>query len=87
MDLPEGSMPIKVLPKKGMHRRLTDYRLTPKQTQIAKAALSQKTAKELSQEVGLSVRTVKYHLQNIYAKLGVRSRTEFVMFMYDLLES
>lgn len=49
--------------------------LTPRETQVL-AALTQGLAdKEISQRCGISVRTVQNHLQNIYSKLGVTSRT------------
>ena len=40
--------------------------------------------KEISQELFLSVGTVKWHTSNIYGKLGVRSRTEAVLLARQL---
>lgn len=40
--------------------------------------------KEISQELFLSVGTVKWHTSNIYGKLGVRNRTEAVMLAQQL---
>ncbi|MFF3883588.1 LuxR C-terminal-related transcriptional regulator [Streptomyces sp. NPDC001914] len=50
--------------------------LTGREQEIALLAASGKTSKAISQHLTLSVRTVDNHLQRIYLKLGVRSRTD-----------
>ena len=37
-----------------------------------------RTNREASQELVLSVKTISYHLGNVYAKLGVHSRVQLV---------
>ena len=48
------------------------------------AALSRgKTNNELSQELGISVNTVKFHLRNLYDKLGLKNRSQAIAFYYS----
>jgi DNA-binding NarL/FixJ family response regulator len=39
-------------------------------------AAAGRTNKEVADELCLSVRTIENHLQHVYEKLGIRSRTE-----------
>ena len=58
-------------------RKTRDYSaLTPQELAVARLVLSGMTNREVSTELMVSTKTVEYHLSNIYAKLGVRSRTE-----------
>ncbi len=50
--------------------------LTEREVQILQVAITNKTNSEIADEVHLSVNTVKYHLKNIYNKLGVSTRLE-----------
>ena len=38
--------------------------------------------RELSNELGVSVNTVKFHLSNLYDKLAVRNRAQAIAFYY-----
>ncbi len=55
-------------------------RLSPRQREILGLIASGKTNREIAAELVLSLRTVERHVNDIYAKLGVRNRTEAVAF-------
>ncbi len=50
--------------------------LSEREFEILKHALSEKNNREIAETVFLSVSTVKFHLRNIYEKLGVTNRKE-----------
>jgi DNA-binding CsgD family transcriptional regulator len=52
--------------------------LTPQELRVAAAARRGATTREIAAELFLSPRTVEFHLRQIYAKLGVRSRAQLV---------
>ncbi|MFF5159349.1 LuxR C-terminal-related transcriptional regulator [Streptomyces sp. NPDC000348] len=53
-------------------------RLTPQQLRIARRVAEGATNREVALSLSVSTRTVDYHLRNIFAVLGVRSRVELV---------
>jgi DNA-binding CsgD family transcriptional regulator/tetratricopeptide (TPR) repeat protein len=53
-------------------------RLTPQQLRIARCVAEGATNREVALSLSVSTRTVDYHLRNIFATLGVRSRVELV---------
>ncbi|MEV6305307.1 LuxR family transcriptional regulator [Actinoplanes sp. NPDC051861] len=55
---------------------LTGLELTAQQERIAALVAGGATNREVAQELHLSPRTVDHHLRNVFARLGVRSRTE-----------
>lgn len=50
--------------------------LTDREFEILQLAVTNKSNQEIAEEIFISVNTVKYHLKNIYAKLGVSTRLE-----------
>ena len=48
--------------------------LTPRELEILQLILAGKSNKEIAQEVFISKKTVEFHLDNIYSKIGTRSR-------------
>jgi DNA-binding NarL/FixJ family response regulator len=48
--------------------------LTPREIEVLRLASRGKSNKEIAQELGIWVETVKTHLHNSYARLGVRTR-------------
>lgn len=56
-------------------------KLSPAEHRVAVAVSTGATNKEASAQLFISVKTVDYHLQNIYRKLGARSRTELAVLL------
>ena len=56
------------LPETGM------FSITKKEEEVLKLLQTSKTFKEIGQELGLQKRTVEWHIENIYKKLGVTTR-------------
>ena len=56
-------------------------RLTPQESSVARLVTSGRSNREIASELVVSLRTVEYHLSNVYGKLGVRSRSGLVAAM------
>jgi DNA-binding CsgD family transcriptional regulator len=52
--------------------------LTVRERKIAELAANGASSAEIAGQLHLSIRTVDNHLQRVYWKLGIRSRTELV---------
>ncbi len=65
------------LPSRAPSRRPTVI-LTDRELRVLRFLPSHLTNAEIARECLMSVNTVKAHLKNIYAKLGVRTRAETV---------
>lgn len=48
--------------------------LTPRELEIVHLLLQGKTNKSIASEIEISVKTVEFHLDNIYRKIGVQTR-------------
>ena len=51
---------------------LTD--LTPRELEILRLVLEGRTNKAIAAEIFISEKTVEFHLDNLYTKIGVRTR-------------
>jgi DNA-binding NarL/FixJ family response regulator len=60
-----------------------DSGLTVRETDILKALADGLSNKQIARQFWLSEQTIKFHLTNIYRKLGVSSRTEAVRHAYE----
>jgi len=60
--------------------------LTPREQAITRLAATGASDKDIATHLGVSVRTVRTHLEHVYAKLGVHSRRE-LMAMGERLEA
>jgi len=57
--------------------------LTPRERAVAKEVSRGATNKEAARALGITERTVKAHLAQVFAKLGVRDRLELVIALRD----
>ena len=55
-----------------------DFSLTSQEEKVAELMIADKTNKEIASELFISLNTVKTHIRNLYAKLEVSNRSEFV---------
>lgn len=56
--------------------------LTPREKAMLAALARGRTNGELAAEFGVSINTVKFHLRNLYDKLGLRNRAQAIAFHY-----
>lgn len=54
------------------------YRLTPRQREVFQELAHGLDSKEAAEKLGVSKRTVDFHLDGIYKKLGVHNRLELL---------
>lgn len=59
-----------------------DELLTPRQAQVARLVACGLSNKEIGRRLGISARTTKRHLSNIYCKLRVQSGTQLVALLF-----
>jgi DNA-binding NarL/FixJ family response regulator len=55
-----------------------DYKLTPQETELLKLIIDGHSYKTAAAELGIAISTVAFHLQNVYQKLQVHSKSEAV---------
>ena len=60
-----------------VNRALAKARLTRKEEEVARLVLKGLTSAEIGEMMGNSEKTIKQHLTQVYAKLGVTGRAEF----------
>ena len=48
--------------------------LTPRELEILQLIIAGKSNKKIAGEIGISAKTVEFHLDNMYKKIGVRTR-------------
>ena len=59
------------------------HALSRKERAILDALAKGLSNRELAHELGISINTVKFHLSNLYDKLGVRNRAQAIAFYYS----
>ena len=69
---------IKVKQARTIQQTPVDFSLTSQEEKVAELMVADKTNKEIATELFISLNTVKTHIRNLYAKLEVGNRTEFV---------
>lgn len=60
--------------------------LTPAETNIFRELMTAKTHKEIGECFAIKPKTVKYHLTNILAKLGMKCRRELMAYYMEEME-
>jgi DNA-binding NarL/FixJ family response regulator len=65
-----------------VHTDIGDHQLSPREQEIVSLLAQGHLYKEIADQLGRSVETVRTHIRNIYEKLHVRSRTEAVNKIY-----
>jgi len=68
------------LARRALGTESTAPTLTPRELDVLRAAARGLANKQIAAELGLSARTVQTHLTRVFAKLGVASRTEAVLY-------
>ena len=58
--------------------------LSEREFEILNLALSEKSNPQIAEEIFLSVHTVKFHLRNVYSKLGVSNRKEALKYAVNI---
>ena len=58
----------------------TTGRLTPRETDVLRLLVKGSSNKEIAATLGVGLRTVEGYVSNVFAKYGVRSRTEAVLY-------
>jgi DNA-binding CsgD family transcriptional regulator len=71
-----GSLLIKV--DSGLEQSLRDHGFSPREIELAMLLMAGKSNQEISDELFVSVQTVKNYISKMYRKAGVSSRTQFV---------
>lgn len=57
--------------------------LTEREKTMLGALARGRTNTELAAELGISINTVKFHLRNLYEKLGLKNRSQAIAFYYS----
>lgn len=60
-------------------REVAPIGLTPQERSVAQLVAQGKSNRTVAEELVVSVNTIEYHLKNIYAKLGIRSRSQLTL--------
>ena len=65
-------------------RALSRARLTRKEEEVARLVLKGLSSSEIGQRIGNSEKTIKQHLTQVYAKLGVAGRAELFHLVFPI---
>jgi DNA-binding CsgD family transcriptional regulator len=58
--------------------------LTPREAEVMQIVARGKSNQEIAEHMTVSIRTVQKHLENVYEKLGARSRTHAVLTAWSI---
>jgi DNA-binding NarL/FixJ family response regulator len=71
------------LARKGAAGSGADHGLSARETEILKGVAAGLSNRQIAQQLWLSEHTVKYHLTNVYRKLGVSGRTDAAGYAFE----
>ena len=77
-----GRMVFPYMDVRGLKRDPRDS-LTEREKTLLAALAKGRTNTELAAELDISINTVKFHLRNLYEKLGFRNRSQAIAFFYS----
>ena len=60
--------------------------LTEREKEILQMVVTGLSNQQISDRLSITIRTVKFHTSNIYAKLGVRSRIDVILLAKNLID-
>lgn len=75
----DDSISAHLLPELGLPERALEEELTPRESQVLQQLAEGLPNKVIALNLGVSEHTIKFHINSIFRKLGVRSRTEAVV--------
>ena len=58
--------------------KLSEYLLTRRELEVLSDLASGRTNKQIARDLGVSLNTVKFHVRNLFQKLGVNSRSQAI---------
>ena len=58
--------------------------LTEQERAVARLVAAGGSNRQVAEQLFLSVKTIQYHLTRVYAKFGIRSRTELAAYLHEL---
>ena len=70
----------------GTNRGANDARLTPRQLDVVRLVCQDRSTKEMADELGISDSTVNVYLSQVFAELGLSSRSEVFRYVLRLVE-
>jgi DNA-binding NarL/FixJ family response regulator len=75
----DASISVHLLPELGLPEHMPTDDLTPRELQVLQQLAEGYPNKIIATQLGVSEHTVKFHINSIFRKLAVRSRTEAVV--------
>ena len=77
-----SSFVTSILERSGSGQPVRAVPLSPREQQVAEALLENLANKEIAAKLGLTERTVKFHVSNVLAKHGVRRRADLILLSF-----
>jgi len=85
-----SSLPISEIPRDSLHEKTLDsllqipncpIRLTPREQQVLILLIQGRDYRTVSDRLGITINTVKFHIRHIYDKFGVKNRQELLTWL------